>query len=108
MPTVTEGQEMYNTLFLCDDRNSGWIIALPCLEKGLTGPKIAKMMMREWRKFGLPSTVTTDQGRHFVSEWWKSMCAELGIRQAYVQVYPHQSNGRAEMAGQQLQDFFAR
>ena len=49
MPMVTEGQEMYNTLVVCVDRHSGWIIALPCLEKGLTGPKIAKMMMKEWQ-----------------------------------------------------------
>ena len=108
MPMVTEGQEMYNTLVVCVDRHSGWIIALPCLEKGLTGPKIAKMMMREWRKFGVPSIVTTDQGSHFVSEWWKSMCAELGIRQAYAQGYHHQSNGRAEMAGQQLQEILRK
>jgi transposase InsO family protein len=65
-------------------------------------------MMKEWRKFGIPSIVTTDQGSHFVSEWWKSMCAELGIRHAYAQGYHHQSNGRAEVAGKQLQEMLRK
>jgi len=36
------------------------------------------------------------------------MCAELGIRHAYAQGYHHQSNGRAEMAGQQLQEMLRK
>ena len=32
------------------------------------------------------------------------MCGCLGIRQAYSQAYHHQENGRAERAGQQLQE----
>ena len=81
---------------------------MPCLGKGLTGPKVAQMLLKEWRTFGIPSIVTTDQGSHFISEWWKTMCAELGIRQAYSQAYHHQSNGRAEMAGQQIKEILRK
>ena len=91
------------------DRHSGWVVAVPCLDKGLTGDKVAKaMLMHQWRPFGIPSLVTSDQGSHFVSAWWQSMCALLGIRQAYSQAYHHASNGRAEIAGQQVMEILRK
>ena len=104
LPPVTHEGEKFDTLAVCVDRHSGWIIAVPCLDKGLTGAKLAKMMLKEWRFFGIPSIVMTDQGSHFTSEWWKTFCAELGIRQAYAHAYHHQANGRAEVAGQQIKE----
>ena len=43
-----------------------------------------------------------------MSEWWKNMCAELGIRHAYAQAYHHQANGRAEVAGQQIKEILRK
>ena len=74
----------------------------------MTGAKLAKMMLKEWRFFGIPSIVMTDQGSHFTSEWWKTFCAELGIRQAYAHAYHHQANGRAEVAGQQIKEIMRK
>ena len=48
--------------------------------------------------------MTSDQGPQFISQWWKTTCARLGIRQAYSQAYHHQANGRAEVAGKILKD----
>jgi len=88
---------------VCVDRHSGWVVAIPTLDKGLTGAKLAKMMVRHhWRPFGIPGIISSDQGSHFVSTWWTTMCSLLGIRQAYSQAYHHQANGRVERAGQQL------
>ena len=98
MPKVVEGPEIFDTMVVCVDRHSGWLIVVPCLEKGLTGRKLAQTMVKEWRKCGIPAKLTSDQGSHFTSEWWKTMCAELGIRHAYSQAYHHQANGRAEVA----------
>ena len=101
-PVVFEGQS-YDSMALCVDRHSGWIIAVPCLNKGLTGSKVAKLMLQhQWRPFGIPSIITSDKGSQFVSAWWQTMCSLLGIRQAYSHVYNHRANGRAEKAGQQL------
>ena len=87
------------------DRHSGWIVAVPTLNLGLTGAKVAKAMIAtQWRPFGIPSIITSHQGSHFVNAWWQNMCAQLGIRHAYSQAYHHQSNGRAEVAGQQLRE----
>jgi len=62
------------------------------------------MLQHQWRPFGIPSVMTTDQGSHFASAWWQSMCARLGMRHAFSQAYHHQANGRAERAGQQLME----
>ena len=52
--------------------------------------------------FGIPSVITSDQGSQFVGQWWRTLCARLGIRQAYSQAYRAQANGRAEVAGKTL------
>ena len=55
-----------------------------------------------WEIFGIPSVITSDQGSQFSGQWWKTMCARLGIRQAYSQAYRPQANGRAEVAGKTI------
>ena len=42
LPMVTFEKEKYVTLAVCVDRQSGWIVAVPCLENGLTAKKLAK------------------------------------------------------------------
>ena len=90
---------------VCVDRHSGWIVAIPVLEKGLTGARLAKLMVKDhWRPFGVPSIISSDQGSHFVSTWWQNLCSLLGIRQAFAQAYHHQANARVERAGHQIME----
>ena len=97
------GGREYDIMAVAVDRLSGWVVAIPELNKGLTGSKVARaMLLHQWRPFGIPSIITSDQGSHFTGDFWKTMCANLGIRHAYSQAYHHQANGRAEMAGQIL------
>ena len=91
---------MYDSLLLCIDRLSGWIIARPCQKTGLTAERAANLIMDNgWETFGIPSIITSCRGPQFVGQWWRTMCARLGIRQAYSQAYRPQANGRAEVAG---------
>jgi hypothetical protein len=79
------------------------MIALPCSKKGFTGDWVAEKMLKYWwRPFGIPSVISSDRGSHFVNAWWETLCARLGLRQAFSQAYHHQANGRVEMAGQQI------
>ena len=105
LPPVRWEGTPYDTLAVCVDRHSGWIVAVPCLNKGLTGAKIAKSMLQyQWRPFGIPAKISSDQGSHFTGGWWRTMCANLGIRYAYSQPYHHRANGRVERAGQELME----
>ena len=97
--------QKFDTLVVCVDRLSGWVVAIPTVYLGLTGAKVARMMVQNfWRPFGIPSVITCDLGSHFVSAWWQTLCAHLGIRVAYGHAYHHQGNGRAERAGLQIFD----
>jgi transposase InsO family protein len=105
MPRFKVEDKFFDQMAVCVDRHSGWVVAVPMVKKGLTGEKVAKEMLKVlWRPFGIPSIVTSDQGSHFISNWWQTLCANLGIRLAYAQAYHHQANGRAERAGKQIID----
>jgi len=107
-PVESEGVK-YDMVSVCVDRHSGWIVAVPATKIGLTGAKVAKAMIQnQWRPFGIPSLITSDQGSQFVGSWWKTMCSILGIRHAVSHAYHHKANGRAERAGQQLFDRLRR
>ena len=107
MPEERHEGQKFDAMILCVDRHSGWIIAVPTLKVGLTAEKVAKIMLQKWTDLGggIPSTITSDQGPQFVGEWFRSMCARMGIRQAFSQAYRPQTNGRAERAGRQILDW---
>ena len=93
----------YDSVLVCVDRHSGWIVARPTTLKGLTGAKAADLLLSgAWDIFGIPSVITSDMGSQFISSWWRTMCARMGARQAYSQAYRPQANGRAEAAVHQL------
>ena len=90
----------YDAMAVCVDRHSGWIVAVPCVYKGLTAAKVAQaMLLWQWRPFGVPSIITSDQGSSFVNAWWRHMCACMGIRHALSHAYHHQANvGQKKLA----------
>lgn len=110
LPEVTFEGATFNTIVVCVDRHSGWTVAVPMEStgpdgEGITGARVAKLMLRhQWRLFGIPSLITCDRGAQFVGSWWRTLCAELGIRIAFAQAYHHQANGRAERAGQEIME----
>ena len=88
LPSVEWRGNNFDSLLVCVDRHSGWIIARPCTKVGLTAERAAHLMLDGgWETFGIPSVITSDQGPQFAGQWWKTMCARLGIRQAYSQAY---------------------
>ena len=102
-PETSWRGKIYNALIVWVDRLSGWIGAIPTQKKGLSAQKCAHLMMeRSWDIFGIPSIITSDQGPQFSGKWWRTMCARLGIRQAFSQAHRPQGNGRAEVAGKSL------
>jgi len=103
LPTTEWNGQTFDSLLVCVDRHSGWILARPCQKLGLTAEKAAHLLLDGgWETFGVPSVNTSDQGPQFVGQWWKTMCAHLGIRVAYSQAYRAQANGRAEEAGKSI------
>ena len=103
MPPARWRGEDYDCMLLCVDRLSGWMLARPATKLGLTAERAAHLLLDHgWNEIGIPSLITSDQGAQFVGQWWRTMCARLGIRHAYSQAHRPQGNGRAEVAGRQL------
>ena len=100
MPEIKWRGVNYNCMMVCVDRLSGWMLVTPHDKAGLTAEVAARTMVeRWWQPFGVPSIVTSDQGPQFAGAFWRTLCAQLGIQQAFAQAYHPQANGRAEVAG---------
>ena len=108
LPLTTYRGVEYDSLIVCVDRLSGWIIAKPTLNKGLTAEKTARLLLEWWETFGIPTIITCDQGPQFTGQWFKTMCARLGIQVAYSQAYRPQANGRAEAAGKSIKNLLRK
>jgi hypothetical protein len=105
MPLVVWEGSHADAYLLCVDRHSGWVVARPTRYDGFTGEKAAHFMLDPtWGELAVPSVVTCHLGCHFVSQWWLTVCARLGVRVTFAHTYHHQSNGRAEVAGRIIQD----
>ena len=80
------------------------MVVTPHHLRGLKASDVAKAMYNAWwSPHGVPSVLVSDRGAHFAGAWWRAMCAHHGIRHGYAIAYHHASNGRAEVAGEQIQ-----
>ena len=103
LPLVLSRGKRFDSVAVCVDRHSRWIVAVLCLNKGLLCAFVAQKMLKwQWRPFEVPSVIKSDQASLFVGSWFENLCAGMGIWQAFSQAYHHQANGRAECAGQSL------
>ena len=109
MPEAEWEGEKYDCFLMCVDRHTGWMVAKPTQKTGLTSKKAAHLLLdSSWGEMGIPGIVTSDQGAQFISQWWDTICARLGIRMAYSQAHRPQANGLAEVAGRVVQDLLRR
>ena len=99
MPEAVWQGNAYDTIALCVDRESGWIVATPHQDKGLTGRRVAEDMYRQWEMFGIPSRVSSDRGAHFISSWWRTLCAAHGVRLDMVRRTTIERKGRSKERG---------
>jgi hypothetical protein len=77
--------------------------------KGIDSKKCANLLLDGvWTQWGIPTTITSDQGPLFVGQWFQTMCGRLGIREAFSKTYQPQVNSRAAVAGQQLIGLFRK
>ena len=80
LPLVLSRGKSFDSVAVCVDRHSGWIVAVPCLNKGLTGAFEAQKMLKwQWRPFGVPSVIKSDQASLFVGSWFEHLCAGMAI-----------------------------
>ena len=71
LPLVLSRGKSFDSVAVCVDRHSGWVVAVPCVNKGLMGAFVAQKMLKwQWRPFGVPSVIKSDQVSLFVGSWF--------------------------------------
>ena len=96
---ATQDSTQFDSAIVIADRHSGFTLAVPCTKAGLTGEKMGRLLMEKWMSgFDIPTEIMCDRGPQFVSGFFKTLCAGLGIRLSHSKAYRHQGNGRAENA----------
>ena len=85
----------YTYLFTCIDRCTRWPEAIPMVDA--TAESCASALLTGWiSRFGVPTTITTDQGQQFESELWHSLMNLLGTTRLRITAYHPQANGLVE------------
>jgi transposase InsO family protein len=98
LPASTEG---FKYLFTMVDRSSRWLEAVPL--KSMAAEDCVDVLISAWvARFGVPSIITSDQGRQFTSALWAGLTKLLGIKHVQTTAYHPQSNGMVERAHGQL------
>ena len=57
-------------------------------------------------KYGKPDAVYVDNGKVFISKWFRIACAKLGIRHINTKAYSPESKGKIERFNATVEEFF--
>ena len=91
----------YTYILTCVDRFTRWPEAFPVTE--ITAETAASTFVNGWiSRFGVPSTITTDQGRQFESDLWRQLMKLLGTKRIHTTAYHPIANGLVERFHRQL------
>ena len=102
-PPVRHGKQVYDCVIMCVDRHSGYLVAVPARDKGLTAEAVAPQMISHWlRVFGTPKAIYSDNGSQFTGAWFRIVCLLMSMPHARTVAYDSRSNGPAEVARGQL------
>ena len=85
------------------DQTTRWAEAIPL--QSTTAQVVADYFVANWVAcFGVPATLTTDQGTQFTGSTWQCMCRALGSKHVQPTAYHPQSNGMVERFHRQLKE----
>lgn len=85
----------FRYVLTCIDRFTRWTEAIPLTD--ITATAVASAFLSGWVSlYGVPSSITTDQGRQFESALFREFSRLLGVNVTHTTPYHPQSNGQIE------------
>ena len=83
------------------DRKTRWFEATPIPD--ITASTVTRFLISTWfSRYGIPTTIITDQGRQFESSLFDNLTHSLGIKHLRTSPYHPQTNGMVERAHRTL------
>ncbi len=87
------------------DRTSKWMEAVPLSDTSAAAH--AKALTFSWiSRFGVPKTITSDQGPQFTSNLWFKLCEMLNISHRQTTAYHPELNNAVKRLHRRLKDAF--
>ena len=83
-----------DSVFVVVDYYSRWVEAIPT--KTTTAEKVVEILKQIFARFGLPTSITTDNGPQFVSETFHQYLTEMGIAHRQITPLYPAANGEVE------------
>jgi len=88
---------------------TGYITTILTTIESLSAEKRVQFLLEMgWNMLGIPTIIYSDQGPQFAGSWFRTLCARLGVRQAFSQARRPQGNGRVEVAGKCVKDMLRK
>jgi transposase InsO family protein len=94
----------HDAILVVVDRLSKRIHAIPTTTN-VTAPEVAQLFFQNiFRLHGLPRIIVSDRDPKFVSNFWKALFKQLGVRLAMSTAHHPQTDGQTERANRTLED----
>jgi len=95
----------YDAILVIVDRFTKYVLYV-ATKKTLTASAFAGLVLDYvFRPFGLPSSIVSDRGSLFTSNFWTTFCVHLSIEQRLSTAYYPQTDGQTERQNQTLEHY---
>jgi hypothetical protein len=95
----------FNAILVVVCRLSKQAIFIPAHTTDTTEDLVQQFITHVFSKHGTPISIISDRGSKFVAEFWKKVCAALGIRSHTSTSYHPETDGQTERVNQVLEQY---
>ena len=95
----------FDSILVIVDRSSKQVILIPC-DVHISSPQLAQLfLIHVFSKHGVPSHVTSDRGREFVSAFFRSLAELLDMELHFTSGYHPSADGQTERMNQTVEQY---